>query len=231
MRWFSGAALPYAPSTCPVSSWSLQPPGASHRDLPSSDSALPPYTRPIAPRLPALHRLTRQRRSLCHWVVAIVVSSNHAAQSEAYYDTAHRESRAGAWQRRHALLACWRGPSSCSCMDRSSATRPSPPPALLRLQNLIFRFLQSRQKIQIWLYEHNDLRIEGRIIVSPPPARCPACPLSLLSASGHARGIMQLLQPVWCAHRPRRELDAVSGAQHADSIRLRAVSLPGGCSG
>ena len=30
--------------------------------------------------------------------------------------------------------------------------------------NLIFRFLQSRQKIQIWLYEQADLRIEGRII-------------------------------------------------------------------
>lgn len=30
--------------------------------------------------------------------------------------------------------------------------------------NLIFRFLQSRQKVQIWLYEQNDLRIEGRII-------------------------------------------------------------------
>ncbi|KAK9829464.1 hypothetical protein WJX72_006031 [[Myrmecia] bisecta] len=32
--------------------------------------------------------------------------------------------------------------------------------------NLIFRFLQSKQKIQIWLYDQkqNDLRIEGRII-------------------------------------------------------------------
>ena len=32
------------------------------------------------------------------------------------------------------------------------------------LQNLIFRFLQSRQKIQIWLYDHNDMRVEGRLI-------------------------------------------------------------------
>lgn len=32
-------------------------------------------------------------------------------------------------------------------------------------QNLIFRFLQSRQTVQIWLYEQADLRIEGRIIV------------------------------------------------------------------
>lgn len=30
--------------------------------------------------------------------------------------------------------------------------------------NLIFRFLQSRQRILIWLYEQTDLRIEGRII-------------------------------------------------------------------
>jgi hypothetical protein len=43
---------------------------------------------------------------------------------------------------------------------------PAPP-----LQNLIFRFLQSRQKIQIWLFEQTDLRIEGRIIVSGAPAR------------------------------------------------------------
>ena len=44
---------------------------------------------------------------------------------------------------------------------------PAPP-----LQNLIFRFLQSRQKIQIWLFEQTDLRIEGRIIVSPPYVGC-----------------------------------------------------------
>jgi len=30
--------------------------------------------------------------------------------------------------------------------------------------NLIFRFLQSRTRIQIWLYENTNLRIEGRII-------------------------------------------------------------------
>lgn len=45
------------------------------------------------------------------------------------------------------------------------------------VQNLIFRFLQSRQKVQIWLYEQADLRIEGRIIVrrlfSTPPAPLP----------------------------------------------------------
>lgn len=39
------------------------------------------------------------------------------------------------------------------------------------MQNLIFRFLQSRQKVQIWLYEQTDLRIEGRIIVRPITAR------------------------------------------------------------
>ncbi|KAF3617314.1 Small nuclear ribonucleoprotein E [Capsicum annuum] len=30
--------------------------------------------------------------------------------------------------------------------------------------NLIFRFLQSKTRIQIWLFEQKDLRIEGRII-------------------------------------------------------------------
>lgn len=30
--------------------------------------------------------------------------------------------------------------------------------------NLIFRYLQTKAKIQIWLYEQTDLRIEGRII-------------------------------------------------------------------
>lgn len=30
--------------------------------------------------------------------------------------------------------------------------------------NLIFRFLQSKAKIQIWLYDQADLRVEGRII-------------------------------------------------------------------
>ena len=47
----------------------------------------------------------------------------------------------------------------------------------MAMQNLIFRFLQSRQKVQIWLYEQTDLRIEGRIIVrrsnAPPPSPRP----------------------------------------------------------
>ncbi|KAG6414111.1 hypothetical protein SASPL_126829 [Salvia splendens] len=30
--------------------------------------------------------------------------------------------------------------------------------------NLIFRYLQSKARIQIWLFEQKDLRIEGRII-------------------------------------------------------------------
>lgn len=43
--------------------------------------------------------------------------------------------------------------------------RAAPSPhARLPLQNLIFRFLQSRQKIQIWLFDHNDMRVEGRLI-------------------------------------------------------------------
>jgi small nuclear ribonucleoprotein E len=30
--------------------------------------------------------------------------------------------------------------------------------------NLIFRFLQSKSRIQFWLFEQKDMRIEGRII-------------------------------------------------------------------
>ena len=30
--------------------------------------------------------------------------------------------------------------------------------------NLIFRFLQNKARIQIWLYEQSNMRIEGRII-------------------------------------------------------------------
>ncbi|KAJ1615692.1 hypothetical protein T492DRAFT_1111758 [Pavlovales sp. CCMP2436] len=30
--------------------------------------------------------------------------------------------------------------------------------------NLIFRFLQNKTRIQVWLFEQTDLRIEGRII-------------------------------------------------------------------
>ena len=30
--------------------------------------------------------------------------------------------------------------------------------------HLIFRFLQNKTRIQIWLYENVDLRIEGRIV-------------------------------------------------------------------
>lgn len=31
--------------------------------------------------------------------------------------------------------------------------------------NLIFRFLQNKARVQIWLYEQVNMRIEGRIIV------------------------------------------------------------------
>ena len=33
------------------------------------------------------------------------------------------------------------------------------------VQNLIFRFLQSKARVQVWLYEQTDMRIEGRIVV------------------------------------------------------------------
>lgn len=49
---------------------------------------------------------------------------------------------------------------------------PGLPP--LCIQNLIFRFLQNKSKIKIWLFNNNDLYIEGQIIVSLGRARiCP----------------------------------------------------------
>eukprot|EP00038_Savillea_parva_P007345 m.169438 g.169438 ORF g.169438 m.169438 type:complete len:94 (-) comp13101_c0_seq1:1297-1578(-) len=30
--------------------------------------------------------------------------------------------------------------------------------------NLIFRFLQNRARVQVWLFEKSDMRIEGRIV-------------------------------------------------------------------
>lgn len=33
------------------------------------------------------------------------------------------------------------------------------------VQNLIFRFLQNRQRVQIWIFEQKDMKIEGTIIV------------------------------------------------------------------
>lgn len=34
------------------------------------------------------------------------------------------------------------------------------------LQNLIFRFFTNKSRVQLWLYEQPDLRIEGRIMVN-----------------------------------------------------------------
>ena len=34
--------------------------------------------------------------------------------------------------------------------------------------SLVFRFLQSKTRVQIWLYEMSDMRMEGVIIVSSP---------------------------------------------------------------
>jgi len=34
-------------------------------------------------------------------------------------------------------------------------------------QNLIFRFLQNKARVQVWLFENTELRIEGRIVVCP----------------------------------------------------------------
>jgi small nuclear ribonucleoprotein E len=45
--------------------------------------------------------------------------------------------------------------------SRRPLTSRRPPAAA---QNLIFRFLQSRQRVQVWLFDHADLRVEGRLV-------------------------------------------------------------------
>ena len=54
-------------------------------------------------------------------------------------------------------------------------------PAPAKPQNLIFRFLQTKARIQIWLFENTDTVMEGQIIVRPrvplpdrPPRARPA---------------------------------------------------------
>ena len=64
------------------------------------------------------------------------------------------------------------------------------------MQNLIFRFLQSRQKVQIWLYEQTDLRIEGRIIVSK--AFCRTSPLG--------PKVLAVLSYCWTCDQPQLRL-------------------------
>jgi len=63
-----------------------------------------------------------------------------------------------------------RGVGRCDGQPKHGGLSQSAGHALTRatgggVQNLIFRFLQSKARIQIWLFEQNDLRVEGRIIV------------------------------------------------------------------
>lgn len=50
-----------------------------------------------------------------------------------------------------------------SALDRSDPPLP-PPPSLALAQNLIFRFLQTRQRVEVWLYAATDTRMRGFIV-------------------------------------------------------------------
>ena len=70
--------------------------------------------------------------------------------------------RCGRWRR--ALSVCL---SSPFLLTGSLPPIPHPPPSTsprCLAQNLIFRFLQNKSKIKIWLFNNNDLSIEGQII-------------------------------------------------------------------
>ena len=64
---------------------------------------------------------------------------------------------------------------------------PRHPRCRSREQNLIFRFLQTKARIQIWLYENVDTVVEGRIIVSGPSNR--------VATPGSVRGVVVRLGP------------------------------------
>ena len=73
-------------------------------------------------------------------------------------------------QLRASLICAALRPCLRACRELRSS-QPGCAPALAltlrpgrRAQNLIFRFLQSKQRCLIWLYENTDTRIEGRII-------------------------------------------------------------------
>lgn len=44
------------------------------------------------------------------------------------------------------------------------ATTPKVQKVIIQPINLIFRFLQGRSRVQVWLYENANLRIEGNIV-------------------------------------------------------------------
>ncbi|XP_025933038.1 small nuclear ribonucleoprotein E, partial [Apteryx rowi] len=52
-----------------------------------------------------------------------------------------------------------RGAAACRCRAPCRGAALNAP-----LQNLIFRYLQNRSRIQVWLYEQVNMRIEGCII-------------------------------------------------------------------
>ena len=58
--------------------------------------------------------------------------------------------------------------------SRNAARHTDFPAASVATQNLIFRYLQSKVEVEIWLFEQTDMRIRGRIIVSGGDAACSA---------------------------------------------------------
>lgn len=97
------------------------------------------------------------------------------------------------------------------------------PPAL---QNLIFRFLQSRQKIQIWLYEQTDLRIEGRIIVSAARRAAAAAAAASLPAAActHACAFLAAWQSP--AHTIQRAKRPYVASRDSTAPRPHSFALP-----
>ena len=102
------------------------------------------------------------RSPYTHALLACTRSGRHHGDStaprQADYDAAHREFV--------VFMVLHGAPTSATPPLFSVSHAPPTLPPAKKKKNLIFRFLQSRTRVQIWLYEQTDLRIEGQIIVS-----------------------------------------------------------------
>ena len=94
-------------------------------------------------------------------------TSRYGDESAENHDPADRESTNHSHRTASSERLPW-DPTAIVCLDPhpTSLTPASPTPIIHSKQNLIFRFLQTKARIQIWLYENTDTVIEGRIIVS-----------------------------------------------------------------
>lgn len=125
----------------------------------------PPHRYPLSSILPnALNTTSRQTST----AFASTFLPHNGEQRQEDYDPAHRQLHHTfpPHELHHTGLIFYPQfliSDPCQCPRQRS-----------RAQNLIFRFLQNRTRVEIWLYDNTDTRIQGCIIVrirlSPIPS-------------------------------------------------------------